>query len=101
MANENEAVRKLTTDVTRANAFQVVLAKQGDKNTRFIRATITNSGEAVTIESGSVIVVNYMRPDGSAKGFYGEIVENNIVKVPITYWALEQVGDVKAARQFR
>lgn len=90
----NEILRELNIDVARENTFQAVLAKQYDKSTRYILATITNLGERINIAPGSTVVINFRRPDNETKGYSGTVESDGRVKVPLPYWALELDGTV-------
>lgn len=98
----NEIIRELEIDVARENIFAAILAKQYDKATRYILATITNLGVAMTVDSNSIITINFERPHTDDEdpsdyqaAFSGSVV-NGKVKVPLPYWALERDGDVRA-----
>lgn len=98
----NEIIRELEIDVARENIFAAILAKQYDKATRYILATITNLGVVMSIDSKSIITINFERPhtddeDSSnyQAAFSGSVVDGK-VKVPLPYWALERDGDVRA-----
>ena len=98
----NEIVRELEIDVARENIFAAILAKQYDKATRYILATITNLGKAMTVDANSAITINFERPhnDGEATSDYqaafsGSVIDGK-VKVQLPYWALERDGEVRA-----
>lgn len=90
----NDIVRELTIDVAKENIFSAILAKQYDKNTRYILATITNLGQKINVDRSSTVIINFRRPDKSAQSFRGTVEEDGRVKVPIPYWALELDGTV-------
>lgn len=98
----NEIVRELEIDVARKNIFAAILAKQYDKATRYILATITNLGVPMTVDSASAITINFERPhlddaepSDYQAAFSGSVVDGKL-KVPLPYWALERDGDVRA-----
>lgn len=98
----NEIIRELEIDVARENRFQAILAKQYDKATRYILAKITNLGEAMSVDSGSAVTINFERPHTTGESasayqaaFSGSVVGGK-VKVPLPYWALERDGVVTA-----
>lgn len=98
----NEIIRELEIDVARENIFSAILAKQYDKATRYILATITNLGVPMSIDANSTITINFERPHLDSEdssdyqaAFSGSVV-NGKVKVPLPYWALERDGDVRA-----
>ncbi len=92
----NHSIRELTIDVAKENIFSPILAKQYDKNTRYILATITDYGNVLKVSNTSQVTINFKRPDGSSQSFYGKVEEDGRVQVPITYWALELDGKVTA-----
>lgn len=62
------ALTKLTTNITLEMTGDtkryLVSAKQGDKATRYIVATLLNNGEKYTIPTGARAVINIKKPDG-------------------------------------
>ncbi len=92
----NDIIRELTIDVSKENIFSAILAKQYDKNTRYILATITNLGKKIDVDRNSTVIINFRRPDKESHSFIGSVEEDGRVKVPIPYWALEINGAVTA-----
>lgn len=82
-------VKSLSLDVSLQNRIQAVLAKQYDKDSRFLKIRMTNEGEPVTIEQTSIVTINALRADNTSKAFAGEVNEDGTVTVPMTYWMLE------------
>lgn len=82
-------VKSLSLDVSLQNRIQAVLAKQYDKDSRFLKIRMTNEGEPVTIEQTSIVTINALRADNTSKAFSGEVNEDGTVTVPMTYWMLE------------
>ena len=87
----NEIIRELEIDVARENIFSAILAKQYDKATRYILATITNLGVPMSIDANSTITINFERPHLDSEdssdyqaAFSGSVV-NGKVKVPLPY----------------
>lgn len=98
----NEIIRELEIDVARENIFEAILAKQYDKATRYILATVTNLGIPMSVDAASAITINFERPHLDTEepsdyqaAFSGSVVDGK-VKVPLPYWALERDGDVRA-----
>ena len=90
-----QIIREVSIDVSRSNIFQAIVAKQNDSNSRFLKATITDNGKKITVESSSIVPINGTRPDEEAKAFEGSVNEDGTVTVPLTNWLLELDGRVK------
>lgn len=91
----NRVVKELAIDVAKKNKLPKIKAKQYDNKTRFIKATITNEGEKLTIGSAKTVTINALREDNVSKSFEGAVNEDGTVLVPITYWMLEIEGMVE------
>lgn len=84
-----QIVKSLSLDVSRQNRIQAIVAKQYDKDSRYLTVQLTDEGTPITVESSSVVTINASRADSSSKAFEGEVNEDGTVTVPITYWMLE------------
>lgn len=82
-------VKSLSLDVSRQNRIQAVVAKQYDKDSRFLKIQLTDEGEPIVVDLSSVVTINASRADAISKAFAGEVNEDGTVTVPITYWMLE------------
>lgn len=82
-------VKSLSLDVSRQNRIQAVVAKQYDKDSRFLKIQLMDEGEPIVVDQSSVVTINASRADNASKGFAGEVNEDGTVTVPITYWMLE------------
>ena len=73
------------------------LSKQYDANSRFLKVTLTDCGNVVTVPYSDKIkaIINAERVDGQSKGFDGEVNEDGTVTVPLHSWMLELDGLVK------
>lgn len=91
-----EIIKELNIEVSKPNMFQAVVAKQYDMNTRFIKATIVDDGNKITIPKSdtTMVIMNAQRTDGLSKGFDGVINEDGTVTVPLHSWMLELSGTV-------
>jgi len=90
-----EIIREITVDVAKANVFQAIVAKQFDSNSRFLKATITNDGEPLTIPSSASVTINALREDGNAEAFLGSVNDDGTITVPLSNWMLQHDGIVK------
>lgn len=90
-------IKELSVEVTKPNVFQAIVAKQYDMNTRFLKVTLTDCGNVITIPYSNDIkvVINAERIDGQSKGFDGVVNEDGTVTVPLHSWMLELEGFVK------
>ena len=82
-------VKSLSLDVSRQNRIQAVVAKQYDKDSRFLKIQLMDEGEPIIVDQSSVVTINASRADNASKAFAGEVNEDGTVTVPITYWMLE------------
>ncbi len=84
--------REITLDVSRANVFHAVIAKQHDANSRFLKATIADLGVKIPVPMGAMVMLNTTRPDKQKRAFLGEVNADGTVTVPLTTWLLELDG---------
>lgn len=87
-------IKKITLDVYKPNLFKLIVAKQGDSNSRFLKATIVNDGRKMDIPITATVLINALRGDGKAKSFEGCVNADGTVTVPLTHWMLEVGGVV-------
>lgn len=84
-----EIIKSLSLDVSLQNRIQAVVAKQYDKNSRFLKIQMTDEGRPFPVEQTSVVTINASRADNTYKMFAGKVNDDGTVTVPITYWMLE------------
>ncbi len=84
--------REITLDVSRANVFHAVIAKQHDANSRFLKATIADLGVKISVPMGAVVMLNATRSDKQKHAFLGDVNADGTVTVPLTSWLLELDG---------
>ena len=84
-------ITDITLELTGDERLYMVSAKQGDKQTRYVRITLTNNGKVFMIPTGYILIANIKKPD---KHFcYNECkVEDNKVLVELTNQALAAAG---------
>ena len=87
-------IKPITLEVSKPNVFQAIAAKQGDSNSRFLKATIVNEGVMIPVLSTSTVVINAKRNDGQSNSFFGETNDDGTATVPVHSWMLELVGYV-------
>lgn len=67
------------------------IAKQNDINSRYLNISLNRNRKAVTISDTATATLNITRSDGQKKSYIGTI-ENNIVNVFLSAWAVELEG---------
>ena len=87
--------KHISVDVASENIFQGIIAKQYDSDSRFLKVRLTNEGEPIDVVHGSQALINARRPDEDAKAFAGVVNDDGTITVPLTYWMLEQDGQVE------
>lgn len=87
--------REISVDVSKRNVFSAIVAKQNDSNSRFLKVTITNLGEKMSVDANATVIINALRKDGAAKSFMGEANGDGTVTVPLTVWMLELDDEVQ------
>ena len=87
-------IQELKIEVSKPNFIQAIVAKQYDNNSRFLKVTLVNGNEEITVLPTSTVTINAKRKDGESKAFAGEVNNDGTVTVPLTYWMLELDGTV-------
>ena len=86
---------EISLDVAQKNVFQPITTKQNDSNSRFLKITVTDNGEPMTIAGTSTVLINALRSDGESKSFAGSVNSDGTVTVPLTNWTLALDGEVR------
>lgn len=92
-----EIIKSIEVDVAKQNTFKAIVAKQGDKSSRFLKVQLLNEGTKIAVESGALVTINAERSDTQARAFKGEVNADGTVNVPLTAWILEIDGQVKCS----
>ena len=87
-----QITRDIYPDTARKNNFRVILAKQFDENSRYLRAVIQNEGRRVNISDKCAVMFNVKRADGKMRAILGSVNKDGSVLVPLTQWLLSVVG---------
>ena len=87
--------REISIDVAKLNRFAAIVAKQYDKQSRFLKVTLLNNEEPISVDRNATVLINARREDNVGKSFVGEVNDDGTVTVPLTYWMLELDGTVK------
>jgi hypothetical protein len=88
-------VKEISVDVAQLNRFAAIVAKQYDKQSRFLKVQLLNQEQPISVDRDATVVINARREDDVAKSFAGEVNSDGTVTVPLTYWMLELDGTVK------
>ena len=89
-----EFISDIILEVNSNTAYTVVGAKQGDNDTRIVRAHLVQNGSPYAIESGAKATFRFRKPDGKAV-INDAVIENNaqgIVTIGLTTQALAVAG---------
>lgn len=84
-----QILKELTVDVAKFNRFAAVVAKQYDKQSRYLKVHLTNEDTPIQVAATNTVTINARRADGAGRSFYGTVNNDGSVNVPITYWMLE------------
>lgn len=90
-----QVTRKIALEVSKPNTLKVIIAKQGDNRSRYIKATFVNDNKKIEIPSTATVTINASRGDGLSKRFAGEVNPDGTATVPLTAWILELEGIVE------
>lgn len=90
-----QTIKKISLEIYKPNLFKVIAAKQGDSNSRFLKATIVDDAKKIDVPLTSTVTINAVRGDGVAKSFAGTVNDDGTVTVPLTSWMLDIDGVVE------
>lgn len=90
-----QIIKKIALEVSKPNTLKVIIAKQGDNRSRFLKVTFTNDNKKIEIPPSATAIINALRGDGLSKSFAGEVNEDGTVTVPLTSWILQLEGIVE------
>ncbi|MBQ9802331.1 MAG: hypothetical protein IJW51_04605 [Clostridia bacterium] len=90
-----QSMCKMMLDVADRDTVQVIVARQGDSATRFLRVRLMSFGEPLCIEENAVVLVNAKNAAGDVRAFEGEVNTDGTVTLPIHAWMLRNVGVVQ------
>lgn len=90
-----QVINEITVDVAKYNFFNAIVAKQYDRETRFLRVHLVNDGKPLDIDPLANAVINARREDKDKKSFGGTVEADGSLLLPITHWMLELDGTVQ------
>ena len=84
----NKIVKAIPLDVSAQNRIQAVIAKQYDKDSRYLKVQLMSDGSPLIVDGNNIVTINALRADGEAKAFLGTVNSDGTVTVPVTQWML-------------
>lgn len=94
MARKLKITKEITLDVSRLNRFQSIIAKQNDKDSRYLKVSVADEGNVLIIPSSAKVTITATRPDKLSSSFLGKISEDGKAIVPLSPWMLELDGSL-------
>ena len=92
-----QVIKEIQVEVSKPNFFQAIVAKQFDSKSRWLRATLVDNGEKITVPDGAAVTINARRSDGGESRFGGSVDKGKgTVLVPLSAWMLQLEGTVKS-----
>ena len=86
---------KMMLDVADRDGMQVVVARQGDSATRFLKVHLFSCGEPLLLEGSLTAVLNAKNAAGELRAFVGEVDIDGTLTLPLNAWMLQRVGVVE------
>lgn len=86
--------KEITLDVSRLNRFQSIIAKQNDRDSRYLKVSVADEGNVLIIPSSAKVTITATRPDKLSSSFLGKISEDGKAIVPLSPWMLELDGSL-------
>ena len=84
-----QVISNITLDTSGKANKNVIRAKQGDRSSRFIRATIVDGDEPVIFGENDTVQIDFLRIDNIKRTFDGNIDGDGNVFFAIPSWCLE------------
>ena len=94
MVRKLKITKEITLDVSRLNRFQSIIAKQNDKDSRYLKVSVAEEGNVLIIPSSAKVTITATRPDKLSSSFLGEVNEEGKAIVPLSPWMLELDGSL-------
>lgn len=89
-------IQPITLDVARCSAYKYIYAKQGDTDSRYVKATIVSGGTTRTFSTGETAKIRALKPDGTSVFNDATIEADNTVLAELTEQMLAVTGLVHA-----
>lgn len=87
-----QVTKRIALEVSKPNPFKVIVAKQGDNRSRFLKVTICDDTKKIIVPQTATVIINALRDDEESKMFAGVVNSDGSVTVPLTAWMLEFSG---------
>ena len=92
-----DVIKTIRIDLLRKSQVRLIFATQMDVGCRKVIARISNDGDDVSFDSGTVAYANFLRPDGESGAIMCKTNTDGSVEFTIPLWALSVVGEVKCS----
>ena len=89
-------IKKISLEVCKPNLFKVIVAKQFDSKSRFLKVTFVDDSKKIEVPKTAEVIINATRSDGERNSFAGECNADGTATVPLASWMLELSGVVTA-----
>ncbi len=83
---------KMVLDVADRDSAHIIVARQGDSATRFVRLHLMSYGEPIRVEESAVVVLNVKNASNELLSFEGEVNSDGSLTLPINAWMLQNIG---------
>ena len=70
MVRKLKITKEITLDVSRLNRFQSIIAKQNDKDSRYLKVSVADEGNVLIIPSSAKVTITATRPDNFFQVFW-------------------------------
>lgn len=88
--------QEITLDVDKNTEFKYIYAKQGDKGSRFVKATFIKNGEKLEVGKDEKAIFRARKPDGHSVMYEATVNEDKTITVELTEQTLAVEGVVDA-----
>lgn len=89
-----QCITKMVLDVSERETTQVIVARQGDSDSRQLRLRLLSYGETMRVEENAVAVLNVKNPEGNTRAFMGTVNADGTLTLPLCAWMLQKEGTV-------
>lgn len=90
-----EVITELSLDLSCRTAPLYIYAKQGDSDSRFVKATFTDNGEAVDLSEVARSEIRVQKPDGTLTVNEGATPADGAILFPLSEQSLTAAGEAK------
>ena len=83
-----EAIKRISADVYKRTDIPPIVVKQNDYNSRFLKVTVTNQGDVLSVPLTATVLLNAKRADGASASYIGTVNGDGTVTLPLSSWVL-------------